>query len=541
MAIRGSLKEASLPDVIQLLALGQKTGCLSVTDRSSFGYIYFDKGRIIFASILNRPDRLGELLVKHDVITRQELAAAMEQQAQQPGKRLGRILIERGHLTQSQLQRHISMQIEEAVYHLFTWSQGTFYFEADELPEQQDFLVSINAENLLLEGARRVDEWTLIEKKISSFDLIFALERDPTADPDVELTDEQRTLLPLLDGQHTVQDILDETGMVEFEVGRAIYGLLQAGFATRVGRRKAEPVGPLKDARVSEHMNLARAFYQTGMYEDAQRELRAVEEIMPDSAEPRFYFGLIALRQGRYGDALRYFRASVELGRAEYAAFLNMAVALERLGRYDDALLALSQAEALRPGDPPALLTRAILQLKSGDVAAADASFASYRESLGDEPPPALYYAYAVLGAALAGDLSRAASLGEAGLRQYAVHGALLVNLGAVYERAGDLAKAESLYRRARDEAPTLPQAFKNLGDAYYRRANYEEAKEAYERALEQDANLGDDIYLKLGNIWYKEMNREKAVELWRRAFDLNPQNPVVRTNLDLVESLTSG
>ena len=33
MAIKGSLKEASLPDVIQLLALGQKTGCLAVADR----------------------------------------------------------------------------------------------------------------------------------------------------------------------------------------------------------------------------------------------------------------------------------------------------------------------------------------------------------------------------------------------------------------------------------------------------------------------------------------------------------------------------
>ena len=33
MAIKGSLKEASLPDVLQLLALGKKTGCLAVSDR----------------------------------------------------------------------------------------------------------------------------------------------------------------------------------------------------------------------------------------------------------------------------------------------------------------------------------------------------------------------------------------------------------------------------------------------------------------------------------------------------------------------------
>ena len=47
MAIKGSLNEASLPDVLQLLAMGKKSGCLSVTHRQSFGYIYFDKGRIL--------------------------------------------------------------------------------------------------------------------------------------------------------------------------------------------------------------------------------------------------------------------------------------------------------------------------------------------------------------------------------------------------------------------------------------------------------------------------------------------------------------
>src|SRR3989441_3055473 len=73
MAIKGSLKEASLPDVLQLLALGQKTGCLSIADRSNFGYIYFEKGRICYASIVNRRDRLGDIMVKHGKITQSQL------------------------------------------------------------------------------------------------------------------------------------------------------------------------------------------------------------------------------------------------------------------------------------------------------------------------------------------------------------------------------------------------------------------------------------------------------------------------------------
>lgn len=54
MAIRGSLTEASLPDVLQLLAMGKKAGCLGLTHGNSFGYIYFDNGVISHASIVNR-------------------------------------------------------------------------------------------------------------------------------------------------------------------------------------------------------------------------------------------------------------------------------------------------------------------------------------------------------------------------------------------------------------------------------------------------------------------------------------------------------
>src|SRR5258708_14703912 len=118
MAIKGSLKEASLPDVLQLLALGQKTGCLSIADRSNFGYIYFDRGRISYASIVNRPDRLGDILVKHEKITQDQLDAAIHRQAKERDKKLGEILVLQNVLTQQELERYMRMQIEESVYYL---------------------------------------------------------------------------------------------------------------------------------------------------------------------------------------------------------------------------------------------------------------------------------------------------------------------------------------------------------------------------------------------------------------------------------------
>jgi len=65
MAIKGSLKEASLPDVLQLLSMGKKTGCLGLSLHDSFGSIYFDGGRICHAanasSQRNKAPRAGEV------------------------------------------------------------------------------------------------------------------------------------------------------------------------------------------------------------------------------------------------------------------------------------------------------------------------------------------------------------------------------------------------------------------------------------------------------------------------------------------------
>ncbi|HET7422510.1 MAG TPA: DUF4388 domain-containing protein, partial [Gemmatimonadales bacterium] len=177
MAIKGSLKEASLPDVIQLLFLGRRTGCLALADRHNFGTIYFDEGHIVFAAIVNRRDRLGDIMVASGRITPEQLTAAIEQQRDDREHKLGEILVEQGAIARPELEQWVRHQIEEAVYYLFTWSSGTFNFEAGVRPEREDLLVRINPEFLLLEGARRVDEWSLIEKKIPSFDIIFSVDR----------------------------------------------------------------------------------------------------------------------------------------------------------------------------------------------------------------------------------------------------------------------------------------------------------------------------------------------------------------------------
>jgi tetratricopeptide (TPR) repeat protein len=537
MAIEGSLQDVNLADICQLLGLGRKTGCLSITDRSNFGYIYFQNGRVIHASVLNRPDRLGELLVRNHVLTRKVLSEAMERQAASRGKRLGEILIEMESIEEDKLQRYVQMQIEEAVYHLFGWNQGSFHFDPDQRPDEDDlFLVDINIESLLMEGARRTDEWSLIEKKLPSFDIVLQLDRNPDeSDEEVELSKEQRKVLPFIDGVRTVTEIMNEAGLVEFDTGKALYGLIQGGFVSRAGEKStvAETGG---DQKLQEHLNLGIAFYRSGMMEDAAREFESALEVDPTQGRANFMLGLMAFRNGRLDEALERFDAMPEGVRQSYSVQRNRALALELLGRYDEALEALDRAHGARPDDHEVHLLKGIVHLKAHRAAKALEALRAYRTSPKLRKPSAVYYAYTVLASAVAGDLDYAVAVGREGLGQYPESGPILVNTGAVLERRGEVEAAEALYKRAVAVSPAPPQAHKNLGDQAWARGDHEGARVQYERAVKLSPRLGDDVYTRLGTLAFKDNDRDVALLLWRRALDLNPQNETVRTNLEMLQ-----
>jgi len=538
MAIKGSLREASLPDVLQLLALGQKTGCLSIADRSNFGYIFFDRGRICYASIVNRRDRLGDILAKHEKITQEQLDAAVLRQSRERDKKLGEILVEQGSISQPELERYIRVQIEEAVYFLFTWTQGTFNFEADVHPERQDFLVSINPESLLLEGARRVDEWGLIEKKVPSFDIIFIVDHERLDISEATLTETQQRVLPLLDGSRDVNQIIEDSGQGEFEIGKALYGLITAGFLHRAGRTTTTEVGQMTDARVEEHRNLGVAFYKTGMLDEAAREFRRVAELRVGDPNALFFLGLVALKQARWREAMESLRLAAEKGGSRPAVLHNLGFAFEQLGRLDEAEAACAEAASRARNDPRIYLGWGIVALKRGDHTGAGGRLDRAKELYGNQQPPAVWYWARALASALGGDFEVAEQAGAAGIAAYPASAVLRNNLAVLRELSGDLRGAEELVRAAIQDEPSQPQLSKNLGDLAYRASRYDEAWTAYRRAVELAPELGDDVYFKLGNIAYKRVDRDLAAQLWRRALELNPNHELAKTNLETLSTL---
>ncbi len=538
MAIKGSLKEASLPDVIQLLFLGRRTGCLSLADGRKHASIYFDEGWITHAAIVNRRDRLGDMLVKAGMVTVAQLEQAIAFQDTMRGRKVGEILVSLGAITREELVRYVRLQVEEGIYTLFSWATGTFSFEAGVRPDVEDVLARINPESLLLEGARRIDEWSLIEKKIPGFDLIFGVDRTRLPETDLTFSEAQRRILPLLDGARDVRQVVDDSGLSDFVACQAMFGLLTAGLAHRVGTSATAAQPRAQEMQIEEHRNLGVAFYRTGMLDEALREFRRVVELRPSEGGAPFYLGLIALRQGRWQDAIDALRQAADRSGPRAAILHNLAVALELLGRVDQAEGVYAEAAGRAPDDGRVALSWGILALKRGEPDVAVVRLSRARDLFGTKLP-AIWYWAASQAHGLLGDLETALEISKAGVGAFPGDAVVRNNLAVLLEASGDGAGAEALLRQALAEEPGIPQISKNLGDIYYRTRRYDDAREAFTRAVKLNPDLGEDLYFKLGNLAFKRKDTEAARACWERATTLNPGHQLARANLDTLPEST--
>ncbi|UCD23878.1 MAG: tetratricopeptide repeat protein, partial [Gemmatimonadota bacterium] len=518
--------------------LGRKSGCLSITDRSSLGYIFFEQGRISYATVVNRRDRLGDILSKSGRISAQQLEEAIQLQEADRDKKLGEILVETGAISRAELEQYIRIQIEEAVYFLFSWRRGAFTFESDVKPHRQEFLFAIDPEALLLEGARRVDEWSLIEKKIPAFDIVFKLDESHLKSAEVSLTDEQKAIIPLLDGTRDVTTIVEESTLVEFEVGKALYGLITAGFVHRVGRSDAAEKTEATNVRVDEHRNLGIAFYRTGMLEESIREFRRVVELRPSDGSTYFYIGLIHFRQAQWPQAIEFFKSAAERGGSRPAVLYDLALSYEKNEQPDEAEAAYAEAATRARRDPRILTGWGVAALRRGDYEVAAGRLDRAREVAGEDKLSAIWYWGRSLAAAGLEQYREAEAILREGVAAYPEHSVLRNNLGALLELLGNVDEAVELLQAALADEPSLPQLSKNLGDLHYRAARYDDAWDAYQRAVKLQPELGDDVYFKLGNIAYKRLDRELASELWRRTLEVNPNHELALTNLETVSAL---
>ena len=233
MALEGPLKDLHIQDVFQLLDLGRKSGVLRVTSelRQTAGTVCFERGGVVAAAVGNDPQPLGARLVRTGKITAADLDHARAMQSGGDERRLGDILVGLGVISRRELERQLKAQIEEAVFDLLRWSEGYFRFEegaayhaAVEAP------VRFPTEALLMEAARRIDEWSRIGSKVSHLRLVPRLPApEAQGSEPLDLVPFEWEVLAAVDGSRDLHSLAEVLGRSEFEVARTVYGLTNAG------------------------------------------------------------------------------------------------------------------------------------------------------------------------------------------------------------------------------------------------------------------------------------------------------------------------
>lgn len=199
MPIEGPLQELGLPDVFQLLDLGRKSGKLRVVSPvlNDDGVVWFEGGHVVHATLRSRP----------------------------PAR------IDVGSLTPREVERKARAGIEAVVFELLNWTEGFFSFAEGPLPEAEaPRLISVATESLLMESARRIDEWSRIAGTIPHLHVVPALAHSPDAqESQLDLLPHEWEVLSLVDGVRDLRAIATAARRAEFDTARIVYGLVMTG------------------------------------------------------------------------------------------------------------------------------------------------------------------------------------------------------------------------------------------------------------------------------------------------------------------------
>ena len=352
MAIEGPLRELGIHDVFQLLDLSRKTGLLRVTSelRHNAGTIAFEGGAIIAAEIRSNPHPLGALLLRTGKITEADLERARDmQQRLGDTRRLGEILVSLGALTPRELERQVRFQIEEVVFEVMSWREGYFSFTEGPLAAvPTDAIVRIPTEALLMEGARRIDEWSRIEGRIPHLGVVPMLAPPPGgSEGELDLLPPEWEMLAMIDGTRDVRGIASELGRSEFEVAKTLFGLESAGVIVLSDPGTAKRERTTLAADLAELVARAEDALARRDFDGARAVAEQAAGVHPHDAGVHLLLGRIVFAAGRGADAVEELRRALRLDPLLVAAHRVLGYALAATGRFGEAVEQWDQWERL--------------------------------------------------------------------------------------------------------------------------------------------------------------------------------------------------
>ena len=367
MAIEGPLRELGIHDVFQLLDLSRKTGALRVTSelRDNEGMVFFDVGRVVHATIKSNPHPLGAVLLRAGKIAESDLerARAMQQQ-QHDGRRLGEVLVEIGAITARELERQVRLQIEAVVFELMSWREGFFSFEerrVDDVPAEAT--IRISTESLLMEGARRIDEWSRIADKVPHTGVIPLLAPAHDDHPSLlDLLPNEWEVLTIIDGARDLRAIAGVLGRSEFDIAKVAYGLVTTGV---IALKNPEGVSPSDAAPVEDagpHIAASAAALAAGRVEESLRLARSAIAADPGNAAARLAAARSLAKLGRHSECGDELRRALEADPLCADIYREIGFAAARKGELDEAAASWENYLRMAPAAPDSQQIRAAIE-----------------------------------------------------------------------------------------------------------------------------------------------------------------------------------
>jgi hypothetical protein len=233
MGLTGDLRTMPLPDVLQWIATGRKSGTLYV-DRGSVQKKLILRDGNVHTSWSNDPrESLGQHLIRLRLVTEEQLFHALLAQETQ-GRLLGEILVEQRLISEDDLRRALAAKAEETLYDLFLWPAGQFEFKEGELPDRVLITIDTPVTPVILEGIRRVDEWQRIQAVIPSMETTL----QPATPLPAEASPDDAQVVALAASGRSLAEIALELRTSEFDAASRAFSLHERG-NLRIGTLRA--------------------------------------------------------------------------------------------------------------------------------------------------------------------------------------------------------------------------------------------------------------------------------------------------------------
>ncbi|MCD6417662.1 DUF4388 domain-containing protein [bacterium] len=238
MSFQGNLSSVSFPDVLQLLTLSKKTGTLSLRRGNIEKKVYFKNGAIIYAESSVQEDRFDNILLSAGILKLDDLQKAKKVQ-ELTGKDLASTLVYLNIAPKEKVAEISRKYVENIVFSLFSWEDGEFIFDEGELPDTDVIVSSLNTMNILMEGTRRIDEWTRIRNALPPQNAVLQIAGANLSQmKEIKLSPVETMVLSLIDGERCIAEMQEKSAMDQLTFAKALYNLISSGLVKQIGAKE---------------------------------------------------------------------------------------------------------------------------------------------------------------------------------------------------------------------------------------------------------------------------------------------------------------